>query len=484
MKKLISVTVAICIAITSLFTGIYAMADNKVTSADVKEKIEQAAAYVTSNETDPYTLSNARNFVTIIDSGADVSKYKDAFVASVKENLDANKAKLCYNNVVSPAYYGATFKAFDALNVDKTSFNGYNLVSSFEAIDISLTSDNVYTYGYAIDAAKALGNETLALTLCDKLVSNYTMGSGLDNWGFSCDNNGFFVLQLAPYYNEYKEYIDDALSLIANYKKENGYYSDEQYVTDANADSTAAALAAYSAVGDMDKAKEAYDFLCAFESKDTPGEYTNSFGSYDALIGFENYYKALKAEEDSTTTTQTTTESTSESTTESTTQTTLGSTEPATLPSNATTASTTATTVATTSTTAPVLMTTTTKKETTTKKAATKAKYSRSGAYIDSTQKKPTVKKLTKGKKSVKITWKKVTGIAGYQINISTSKKFNKELSSYTVNKKSAKTKTIKGLKAKKTYYVRIRTYKKAKINGKTVKVYSKWSATKSVKTK
>lgn len=462
MKKLISVTVAICIAITSLFTGIYAMADNKVTSADVKEKIEQAAAYVTSDETTSYTLSNARNFVTIIDSGADVSKYKDAFVASVKENLDANKAVLSNYGSASPALYGATFKAFDALNVDKTSFNGYNLVSSFEAIDVSLTNDNVYTYGYAIDAAKALGNEALALTLCDKLVSNYTMGSGLNNWGFSCDNNGFFVLQLAPYYNEYKEYIDDALSLIANYKKENGYYSDEQYVPDANADSTAAALAAYSAVGDMDKAKEAYDFLCAFESEDTPGEYTNSFGSYDALIGFENYYKALKAEEDSTTTTETTTKSTLESTT----------------------VSTTATTVATTSTTAPVLTTTTTQKATTTKKAATKAKYSRSGAYIDSTQKKPTVKKLTKGKKSVKITWKKVTGIAGYQINISTSKKFNKELSSYTVNKKSAKTKTIKGLKAKKTYYVRIRTYKKAKINGKTVKVYSKWSATKSVKTK
>ena len=61
MKKLISVTVAICIAITSLFTGIYAMADDKVTSADVKEKIEQAATYVTSNETASYTLSNARN---------------------------------------------------------------------------------------------------------------------------------------------------------------------------------------------------------------------------------------------------------------------------------------------------------------------------------------------------------------------------------------------------------------------------------------
>ena len=32
MKKLISVTLAICVALTSLFTGIYAMADSKVTS--------------------------------------------------------------------------------------------------------------------------------------------------------------------------------------------------------------------------------------------------------------------------------------------------------------------------------------------------------------------------------------------------------------------------------------------------------------------
>lgn len=45
MKKLISVTLAICVALTSLFTGIYAMADSKVTSNDVKTKINESAIY-------------------------------------------------------------------------------------------------------------------------------------------------------------------------------------------------------------------------------------------------------------------------------------------------------------------------------------------------------------------------------------------------------------------------------------------------------
>lgn len=48
MKKLISVTLAICVALTSLFTGIYAMADSKVTSKDVKAKINESAIYLMS----------------------------------------------------------------------------------------------------------------------------------------------------------------------------------------------------------------------------------------------------------------------------------------------------------------------------------------------------------------------------------------------------------------------------------------------------
>lgn len=96
-------------------------------------------------------------------------------------------------------------------------------------------------------------------------------------------------------------------------------------------------------------------------------------------------------------------------------------------------------------------------------------------------KKKPTIKKLTKAKKSFKLSWKKVSGITGYEIQYSTSKKFTKKTTKTATVKGAKKTSaTVKKLKAKKTYYVRIRTYKT--IKGK--KVYSSWSAVKSVKTK
>ena len=56
MKKLISVTLAICVALTSLFTGIYAMADSKVTSSDVKTKINESAIYLMSVKKAGFTV--------------------------------------------------------------------------------------------------------------------------------------------------------------------------------------------------------------------------------------------------------------------------------------------------------------------------------------------------------------------------------------------------------------------------------------------
>ena len=92
------------------------------------------------------------------------------------------------------------------------------------------------------------------------------------------------------------------------------------------------------------------------------------------------------------------------------------------------------------------------------------------------TIKKSTIKKLSEGKKSFKITWKKVKGVSGYQVQYSTSKKFAKKTSKIITCKGNKKfTKTVKKLKSGKKYYVRIRGYK---IVG-TKKSYSKWSAAK-----
>ena len=101
---------------------------------------------------------------------------------------------------------------------------------------------------------------------------------------------------------------------------------------------------------------------------------------------------------------------------------------------------------------------------------------------IDKKLKKTKVSKLTAGKKSITITWEKQTakGIKGYEIQCSTDKKFAKDVKSVTISKTKTTSKTIKKLKAKKKYYVRIRTYKKSG----SKKVYSNWSKTKSIKVK
>ena len=87
--------------------------------------------------------------------------------------------------------------------------------------------------------------------------------------------------------------------------------------------------------------------------------------------------------------------------------------------------------------------------------------------------------KNAKGKKMT-IKWAKNTAGNGYQIQYSTSKKFAKGNKTKTISKNKTTSYTIKKLKKKKTYYVRIRTYKK--VSGKTY--YSEWSSVKKVKIK
>lgn len=89
--------------------------------------------------------------------------------------------------------------------------------------------------------------------------------------------------------------------------------------------------------------------------------------------------------------------------------------------------------------------------------------------------KKPTVKSTAK--KKAKITIKKVSGAAGYQVRYAT-KKSMKAAKTKTTTKKNL---TLSGLKSKKRYYVQVRAYKKDS-TGK--KIYGAWSTVKAVKIK
>ncbi len=87
------------------------------------------------------------------------------------------------------------------------------------------------------------------------------------------------------------------------------------------------------------------------------------------------------------------------------------------------------------------------------------------------------VKKLNVKKKGKKltITYKAVSGAAGYRIQIATNKKFTKGKKIKLTKKTKYKTKK---LKKKKKYYIRVQAYKV--VDG--VKKYGKWSSVKKIK--
>ncbi len=94
----------------------------------------------------------------------------------------------------------------------------------------------------------------------------------------------------------------------------------------------------------------------------------------------------------------------------------------------------------------------------------------------DTQLKAPSLRVKIKKKKAV-LSWKKISGAKGYQIWYSKNKKF-KKAKKINIKKKSKTKKVIKGLKKGKTYYFRIRAYKKS--NGK--KVYGSFSKAKKKK--
>ncbi len=79
-------------------------------------------------------------------------------------------------------------------------------------------------------------------------------------------------------------------------------------------------------------------------------------------------------------------------------------------------------------------------------------------------------------KKQIKVTWKKMKNIDGYELQYSTSSKFKKAVTQVISKKKTSS--TMKQLKSRKKYYIRIRAYKRSNRQ----MVYGAYSKTKKVK--
>ncbi|WP_418830839.1 M64 family metallopeptidase [Ruminococcus sp.] len=114
-----------------------------------------------------------------------------------------------------------------------------------------------------------------------------------------------------------------------------------------------------------------------------------------------------------------------------------------------------------------------------------KGKYSGTKTlYFTIKPKATSISSLKAGSKKFTVKWKKqAKQTTGYQVQYSASSKFSKA-KTVTVGKNTTVSKKISKLSGKKKYYVRVRTYKTVKINGKSIRIYSGWSKAKTVTTK
>lgn len=442
--------------------------------ADYTEKqIENAGKYLVS-KTDEFGVDNAGDFVTYLKSGEISDNQKKHFVKDVKANLEKNEGKIIGSYGENLGTYGAVIVALNYMGYCSKDFYGNNIVEAMEAMDAK-SSVNPYLYRFAVEAA----DDEYAKMLCDAFIEQYyTMGSGMNYWGYACDNTAMFIATVSQYASDYADYIKDAISVMDEYAVKNGFCYNPAYGTDASADSTALAMMAYACAGDSEKAFNAYKALTEnFEMND--GSFTSNGGddnysTKDALIGLEYYhsfviengikhinhierltkdvaptctkagsktYKCVLCEEQRKVSVKA-----------------LGH----------------------------KVVNNTYVAPTYAKEGKTAGQHcSRCGKILVAqktiaklTVAKPTNVTITAKSKAFKLAWSKNSKATGYQIQYSTKSDFSSK-KTVTITNKSTVSKTISSLKAKQKYYVRIRAYKTE--NGK--KYYSSW-VNKTVTTK
>lgn len=255
--------------------------------SDYVEKTNASAMQFLMANVKSLNVDNAMDYLTYLDSGYDMSAYKSAFLKSVKSNLEKNNGKLLnMNGDEDLGLYGAVIQILNRYGMNTKNAYGYNLNEAFEALPANKIS-NPYLYRVAIMSA----SEKFAKKLCDQFIKDYyTMGKGMNYWGYSCDNTAVFLTAISPCASEFKSVVDDAKKVIASYTTDKGCYYSAEY-TNENPDSTAVALMAYSAIGDNKKAMELYKALKTFES-DTLGVMLaygdkNEYATKEAVLALE-----------------------------------------------------------------------------------------------------------------------------------------------------------------------------------------------------
>lgn len=302
MKKLLSIMLAICLCLTFTMS---AFASELPTSDSVCEEIDNTVAYLT-NGVSSYGVNNATDYYYLSKISAEADDYFEGFLDDVKQNLNNNGGKIVSSYGENLTTYAAVISILDLFGEDVFDFEGVDLVALMEATPLS-TVTNPYYYDIVINTATMYCNDDFTISICDDFIDNYyTDGSGMDYYGFSCDNTAMFISAIAGSgFDMYSDVIEDAVAVLETYKVDGGYCYNPTYGTEASPDSTALALKALSIYAiykdSIDENVEAitnvYKELLAFKGT-TPGSYMaygaeDAYATNDALKGLDEYYTVM-----------------------------------------------------------------------------------------------------------------------------------------------------------------------------------------------
>lgn len=312
MKKTTSIILALML---SAIMALPAFSASAADQSRIEAQINGAAAYLYSGKS--FGVTDSLDFLNLVRAGADVSKYVDAYTSDVEKELKENSGKLYFPipqyddqyNIIGTKdteeleLYAAVIEIYDYLGIDYTNIAGYDLANIMTNCGLTACNGTNYYYYRIITEACSIidASPEFVKAVMTNITSLYQMGEGTLFWGpgyCSADDLGAFVAALAPYENEYSDYIDDAVALIEK------SYSDQGYTNfgNANADTTAYVLMAYSSLYDTEMADRAYDLLCKFESDETGvflyGTNKSSFATKDALMALGYYLPINETKEE------------------------------------------------------------------------------------------------------------------------------------------------------------------------------------------
>lgn len=305
MKKIISIVLAVCIAMS---VSITAFASESYPSYEaVSQQTLDAGSYVIKNSEVTSNLTGFFDLITLMDSEAVSKDTVTKFLNEALSNMKENDGKLLVYGEENMVAYLAVMEAANYLDIEDV---GYDILGLLLDMDPEVVMDNPYYYVEIIPFAYAIDEVDFAKALAKTLTENYyVMGKGMNYYTassgsefFGCDNNAVYIAAVAPLYDDYQAEIEDAISIVEDLcAMDGGYCADfpgtEWYYPAVSSDSTALMLRAYSYLSIFAQKSEyylaaakAYNNLTAMLEED--GGYTGwnkAYSTMDAIRGLYPY---------------------------------------------------------------------------------------------------------------------------------------------------------------------------------------------------